>query len=73
MGYIEIHKADGTINYLGDPMPMHSEKIEICDTCNEPKPEHDLIKIKLGTTYEQKLGIDDAIWKCAKCAGVNKS
>ena len=73
MGYIEIHKPDGTIIYLGEPQPMHIEKIEVCDTCNEPKPEHDLIKIKLGTTYEQKLGIDDAVWQCSGCKGVNKS
>lgn len=73
MGYIEIHKPDGTIISLGEPQPMHSEKIEICDTCNEPKPEHDLIKIKLGTTYEQKLGVDEAIWQCSQCKGVNKS
>jgi hypothetical protein len=73
MGYIEIHKPDGTIIYLGEPQPMHTEKIEVCDVCNEPKPEHDLIKIKLGTRYEQSLGIDDAIWQCSGCKGVNKS
>ena len=73
MGYIEIHKPDGTITYLGKPQPMHTERIETCDVCNEPKPESDLIKIKLGTREEQKLGIDDAVWKCSKCHGVNKS
>ena len=69
MGYIEIHKPDGTIIYLGEPQPMHTERIETCDICNEPKPESDLIKIKLGTGEEQKLGIDDAVWKCSKCHG----
>ena len=70
MGYIEIHNPDGTIIYLGEPQPMHIERIETCDVCNEPKPESDLIKIKLGTREEQKLGIDDAVWKCSKCHGV---
>lgn len=73
MGYIEIIKPDGTIIYLGDPQPMHTEKIEVCDVCNEPKPEHDLIKIKLNNGHEQSLGMDDAIWQCSRCKGVNKS
>lgn len=66
MGYIEIHKPDGTIIYLGEPQPMHpAEKIEICDMCNEPKPEHDLKDVGSPETGQ--------IWECSKCKARNKS
>lgn len=73
MGYLEIHRPDGTIIYLGDPQPMHTEKIEVCDTCNEPRAESEMMKTNLATKYEQSLGIDDVIWECYRCKGVNKS
>ena len=52
---------------------MHTEKIEVCDTCNEPRAESEMVKINMATKYEQSLGIDDVIWECYRCKGVNKS
>lgn len=66
MGYIEIHRPDGTILYLGDPQPLHpAELIEICDMCNEPKPMSDLKNMGNSKT--------EAIWECSKCHAKNKS
>ena len=66
MGYIEIHRPDGTIIYLGEPEPLYpAELIEICDMCNEPRPEHDLKNVG-GKGNE-------VIWECSKCHARNKS
>lgn len=66
MGYIEIHRPDGTIIYLGEPQPLHAaELIEICDMCNEPKPASDLKNMGVSAT--------EAIWECSKCHARNKS
>ena len=71
MGYLRITRPDGTEIIFGEDDEMII--YEVCDVCNEPKPSDDLTKVNLGTTYEQTLGIDDAIWQCSKCHGVNKS
>lgn len=73
MGYIEIHRPDGTIIYLGEPQPMHTERIEVCDVCNEPREESEMVKTNLASKEEQKLGINEVIWQCKSCYGVNKS
>ena len=71
MGYLRITRPDGTEIIFGEEDDV--VVYEVCDTCNEPKPEQDLIKTNIGTTYEQTLGITDAVWECSSCHGVNKS
>ncbi len=71
MGYLRITRPDGTEIVFGEEEEI--ELFEVCDTCNEPRAESEMIKINMATTYEQSLGINDVVWECFRCKGVNKS
>jgi hypothetical protein len=71
MGYLRITRPDGTEIVFGEEDDI--EVFEVCDLCNEPRAESEMVKTNLATTDEQKLGINDVIWECFSCKGVNKS
>jgi len=66
MGYVRITKPDGTEILIGEDYDNEYVILEVCDVCNQPRPDHELTNVGGQTDA-------DAIWECKACHGVNKS
>lgn len=63
MGFIYMKYING---YYGFDDDGNLIKLEVCDVCNNPRPDYELTNVGGQTDH-------DAIWECNNCHGVNKS